>query len=205
MLEALLLFAVVPVQDAADALEVLVLLVLDGGERVAGGADGDVVADVELHAGAAVEGGPGGGAAAQGHLQLQVDRVWNHDRSEGKRVRADGRDAHAAHLGVDKAAAGGEGVGRGARRGGDDEAVGLRHGEQAVVAVQLEHRHVGGRPPVDGQLVEHLLLADDVAVALVDAAREAHSEVGLHALGDGLREHLSELLELETRQEPKRA
>jgi hypothetical protein len=72
------------------------------------------------------------------HLDAEMHMVWEDERPEGERMRADGREEDAWDLGVKHGAAGCEVVSGRAGRGGDDEPI-------ALYDVEKKHRRGGRR------------------------------------------------------------
>ena len=126
-----------PVQFGAQAVLEVVVGGVQHGQGDAG-ADGDAVFGVQAvlllavdaEVGATAAGGDGDGAGG-------IDD----DGTLGKGVRADGYDQTDRQVGFDDGAAGSQGVGRRAGRGGDDEAVGAVVAEVACMGVHVQLNH----------------------------------------------------------------
>ena len=143
-----------PVEFGAQAILEVVVFRMQHRQRDAG-ADGDAVfvvqavlllaVDAQLCAARFGAGGDGNGAVGV-----------NDDRALGEGVRADGDDEADRQVRLDDGPAGGERVGGGAGRGGDDEAVGAVVAEVAVVVidVQLDHLRLAAADDgvVDGEV-----------------------------------------------------
>ena len=107
------------------------------------GADADDIAAAELHVGLAVDAGDG--LLAAGDLDLDGGPFGQDDAVGGGEMRRDGRHEDLARLRVHDGAADAERVGRGAGRGGDDDAVGAVHADGGVVGADGElHRAADG-------------------------------------------------------------
>lgn len=144
LLERPLPLPIIPIQRAADTAHPILASAFPRhhvGERIPAGADGDVIARVQLDALAAVEAGPAGGAGVVGDADAEDDGVREDDGAEGEGVRADGGDEDDGVFRVAEGAAGGEVVGRGAGWGGDADAVGLDRGHEFFVHEEFGAGH----------------------------------------------------------------
>ena len=100
-----------------------------------------------------------------GHDNLQFAIAVHHDGPAGQRMRVHRHDDHGIQLGVHDRPAGGQRVGGGAGRRGDDQAVGLLTADEVAVDEQLELDHLGRLARVQHHIVERIALADGLAVA----------------------------------------
>lgn len=194
LLEALLPLSAVPLQRPGNTIDPILAPSIQRQDARKGeprGADGDVVARLELHAFFPVEARPRAGARVVGDAGAQDDGVGQDDGAEGEGVRADGGDQDDGVVRVAQGAAGGEVV-RGAARGRRDaDAVGLDGGEVFVVAEELDAGHGGVGSAVDDDLVEDVVRAVGPVRVVVFAffADELLDEVAGGGLAASLRPH----------------
>ena len=136
-------------------------------------------------------GGDGDGAA----------RVDDH-RALGECVRADGDDEAHRQIRLDDGAAGGEGVGGGTGRGGDDEAVGAVVAEVAVVGIDVQLYHLCFAVADDGVVDGEMLAA---AVAAVDGNAQGVALFAVVMPGEDAVEFGGKVVEGEVGKEAKAA
>ena len=189
-----------PVEFGAQAVLEVVVFRVQHRQRDAG-ADGDAVflqqavlllaVDAQLCAAGFGAGGDGDGAA----------RVDDH-RALGQGVRADGDDEAHRQIRLDDGAAGGEGVGGGTGRGGDDEAVGAVVAEVAVVGIDVQLYHLCFAVADDGVVDGEMLAA---AVAAVDGNAQGVALFAVVMPGEDAVEFGGKVVEGEVGKEAKAA
>lgn len=98
--EGFLLFSGIPVQIAADTVNVLGFGRDNGGEGERTSVDGDVVALVQLGSDFTVERRPCRGPAGAGDLDLEEHAIRQQYRTEREGVRTDGSNAYGTDTGM---------------------------------------------------------------------------------------------------------
>ena len=84
----------------------------------------------------------------------------NDDGSVTHRVRANGDNGDGIQCRVDDRAAGGKGVGRATRWGGDDKAIGALAMDQSLIDIGFQFDHPGHVPFVDDDLIQGVALLE---------------------------------------------
>src|SRR5579871_1419157 len=130
---------------------------------VLGTAAVDLVADVEFHGFLAIDGEKGVGDAV--HVDGDGGVAGNDDGPDRQQVGTEGRHDEGVDRGHDDGAASGQIVGSRAGGGRDDDAVGAHGGYELPVDLDGEVGHTGDGALGDGDVVESVPAAENLAVA----------------------------------------